>query len=112
MRAHMTSGSIKKNRIHHQAALVSVSLPHPRESQLCGYCLLCLTTAMSTPQSSRASKTDKEMGAKETKEGMEKQEGGSATTASHRNDVAVATTAITTRRGSSNNSGTLPGKMK
>ena len=51
-------------------------------------------------------------GAKETKEGMEKQEGGSASTASHRNDVAVATTATTTRRGSSNDSGTLPGKMK
>ena len=51
-------------------------------------------------------------GAKETKEGMEKQEGASATTATHRNDVAVATTATTTRRGSSNNSGTLPGKME
>ena len=50
-------------------------------------------------------------GAKETKVGMEKQESGSATTASHRNDVAVAITA-TTRRGSSNNSGTLPVKMK
>ena len=54
----------------------------------------------------------KNNGKKETKEGMEKQEVGSATTASHRNDVAVATTATTTRRHSSNNSGTLPGKMK
>ena len=35
-------------------------------------------------------------GAKETKEGMEKQESGSATTASHRNDVEIATTATTT----------------
>ena len=51
-------------------------------------------------------------GANEKKEGMEKQEGGSATTASHRNDVGVATTATTTRRGSRNNSGTLFGKMK
>ena len=52
----------------------------------------------------------KSIGAKEKKEGIEKQGGGSATTASHRHDVAIATTATTTRRGSSNNSGTLPGK--
>ena len=112
MRAHMTSGSIKKNKIHHQAALVSVSLPHPREPTM--WLLLAVSddSDVHTAIIACIQNRTQNNGAQETKEGMEKQGGGSATTASHRNDVAVATTAITTRRGSSNNSGTLPGKMK
>ena len=52
--AHDIRFNKREQEIHNQASLVSVLLPHPRESQLCGYCLPCLTTAMSTPQSSPA----------------------------------------------------------
>ena len=75
MSAHMTCASIKKNKIHHQAALVSVSLPHSRESQLCGHRMLCLTTAMSTPQSSPASETEHEIMGKRSRERGGKTEG-------------------------------------
>ena len=111
LRAHMTSGSIKKNEIHHQAALVSVSLPHPRESQICSHCLLCLTTAMSTPQPSPASKPEHKIMGKRNKERGGKT-GGRLSNDCPQKRCRGSHNRKKTRQGSSNNSGTLPGKMK